>query len=187
MFRGKINIIPYNLITASHFIQILTINKFDLILKSTLPPALLLSFKESLRHSWNVASYHLNFIWEINTKFTFLLFQVFKTGIWLPARTMDFKFVQTMSFRFLGNWQYQLKMSNLIITRSSSVGLIPLRQVIENWAERSNTHRRLLWEQHRWFQWDSLFIHHNLCVIFTDGIVINWLKFSADRVFNSVP
>lgn len=110
-------------------------------------PGLFLSFKESLMYSWNMAFYCLNVISEVNTTFIFLLFPVFKTGIWLPARTMDFIFVQTTSFRFLGNWQYQLKMSNLIITRSSSVSLIPLRQVIENWAEWCNTHCRLLWKQ----------------------------------------
>lgn len=166
------------------------INEFNIMSLSTHTPTLLHTFKDFLMHSRNLAFYSLYFTWEINPKVPFPLLQALKT-VWLLGNDNGFQ-TQCSHIIFHEIDRTQLNMSNLTITRSPSVNLIPLRQqVIENWTKWCNTHPQpVLWEQQRWVQWDSLFIVHKVqfachfhwqrCTQLTD------LKFSADRVFYSI-
>lgn len=126
-------------------------------------------------HSRNLAFYSLYFTWEINPKLAFPSLQAFKTGIWLLGFQWQWvsKCANHVIFREID--RTQLNMSNLTITRSPSVNLIPLRQqVIKKWTEWCNTHPRQCYENSRddFNETHYLFItRSNLRVIFTDGVL----------------
>lgn len=144
-----------------------------------------LSLKESLMHSQNLAFYSLNFIWEINTNLAFLLFQAFKTGIWLPGNDNGFQIcghhidlceMDSASWKWVtwSSWDPHLLVWFLWgrLSKIEPSDVMHTPDCYENSIDDFN-------ETH------YLFI--TICVSFSlMGDWVNWLKFSADRVFDSV-
>lgn len=141
-------------------------------------------------YSRNQAFYSLSFIWEIKTKLAFPLFQAFKTGIWLLGNDNGFQ-ICANHIIFCETDRTQLNMSNLIVMRSrQSIGFL--------WGSRlskiepsdvicipDSVMRTAEMISMRLIIYSS---QGPICVSFSLTVYsVNWLKFSADRVFYSVP